>query len=46
MKSTLNIIQDPNSNPEFFFPGDANPAAAHLVAYLEKIRLQKIFRMP
>jgi len=44
MNSALDVIQDPNSNPEISFSSDANPAAAHLITYLKKLKLQKIFR--
>jgi hypothetical protein len=44
MNSALNVIQDSNSNPEVSFSGDATPAAAHLITYLKKLKLQKIFR--
>lgn len=45
MNSALNVIQEANSNPEFFSSKDAIPAASHLIAYLKALKLQKIFRL-
>ncbi len=46
MNSALNVIQDPNSNPEIFSSEVPIPAAARLIIYLKSLKLQKIFRLP
>ena len=43
MNSALNIIQETNSTQEFSRHQDTCPSAAHLLAYLKKLRIQKIF---
>jgi hypothetical protein len=45
MNNALNAIQDSSSNLALFSPRHENPAAAHLIVYLKKIRVQKIFRL-
>jgi len=44
MTSALDVIQKPNSNPDNFSSETATTAAAHLIAYLKTLKLQKIFR--
>lgn len=45
MNDALNVTQDPNSSLENFSSERATPAAAHLIAYLKTLKLQKIFRL-
>jgi hypothetical protein len=44
MNKLLNITQTSNSNQDLSYVNQVNPAASHLVAYLQKLKLQKIFR--
>jgi len=44
MNNASNVIQDSISNPDFFSSAGQNSAAAHLIVYLKKIKVQKIFR--
>ena len=45
MNRNPNFIQEANSIPEFSLPRNENPAATHLVSYLKKLKMQKIFLM-
>jgi hypothetical protein len=39
----LNIIQDSRSSQDFSYSQGESPAAAHLLIYFKKLKLQKIF---
>jgi hypothetical protein len=45
MNSALNLIQEANSIPDFSCSQDTCPSAAHLLAYLKKLGIHKIFFM-
>jgi hypothetical protein len=38
----LDVIQDSHSSPDFSCPGQSS-TAAHLLTYLKKLKVQKIF---
>ena len=44
MNKSPKFIQTLNSDQDVSCAGSVNPAASHLVAYLQKLKLQKIFR--
>ena len=46
MNSALNIIQETNSILDVSFSHYGNPVAAHLLAYIKKLKIQKIFQIP
>ena len=45
MNDAQNVIQAPNSIPEISCSQGKNPVAAHLLAYIKKLKIQKIFQI-